>query len=179
MLVRLATQNDAADLPAIEKSAAELFSTEADLAWLAGGPVIPQAEHERLILKQAVWVAEAGSAGLVGFVSAEVFERELHLWELSVHREWQRMGIGKSLMQSAHGYALENGLAALTLTTFSNVPWCAPAYSRLGFEKVLKPDQRLQFTLDAEASNGLPIERRVAMRLPTGMLNGLWTTNSC
>ena len=166
MLVRLATPNDAAGLPAIEKSAAELFSTEADLAWLADGPVIPQAEHERLIRIQTVWVAEVGSDGLVGFLSAERFERELHVWELSVHKAWQRRGIGKSLIQSALGYAAENRLSALTLTTFSDVPWCAPAYSRLGFETVLKPDERLQYALDAEASRGLPIQRRVAMRLP-------------
>jgi ribosomal protein S18 acetylase RimI-like enzyme len=179
MLVRLATPNDAADLSAIEKSAAKLFRTDLALAWLADGPVLTQDEHERLIFRQSVWVAEVGSDGLVGFLSAEPFERELHIWELSVHKAWQRRGIGRSLIQSAHGYAAENGLAALTLTTFSDVPWCAPAYSRLGFETVQKPDRRLQYALDAEASHGLPIERRVAMRLPTGMLTDLRSTNSC
>lgn len=170
MLVRLAQPEDAADLPPIEKSAAMLFRAEAGLSWLADGPVIAQAEHERLVLKQTVWVAETDAGDLIGFINAEVFEYELHVWELSVHEAWQRMGIGKRLILSAYTCAAERGLAALTLTTFSNVPWCAPAYSKLGFQPVPQPGQRLRSILEAEAQHGLPIARRVAMHLPIEVL---------
>jgi GNAT superfamily N-acetyltransferase len=170
MLIRVARPLDAADLPRIEKSAAQLFRTEPDLAWLAAGPVMAPSEHERLILKQAVWVAEAGPGDLVGFLDAEVVEDELHLWELSVHQAWQRRGIGKELLLSAHSYALEQGLAALTLTTFRDVPWCAPAYAKLGFRPVSRPSERLQACLNSESSRGLAPAPRIAMQLAVGTL---------
>lgn len=168
MLIRLAQLQDAAELPPIEKSAAKLFRTQAGLSWLADGPAISQAQHERLILKQTVWVAESCAGDLIGFIDAEVCGHDLHVWELSVHEAWQRMGIGKKLILSAYGYALENGLAALTLTTFSDVPWCAPAYSKLGFQPVHQPAQRLLSTLKEEARHGLPMAKRLAMTLPIG-----------
>jgi len=169
MLIRLAQLQDASALPIVEKSAAELFNADAGLAWLANGPVIAQEEHERLILKQTVWVAQVASADLVGFLNAEVFEDELHVWELSVHKAWQRGGISKKLVQAASRYALERGLRGLTLTTFVDVPWCAPAYSKLGFQPIQRPSQRLQKNLDAESSHGLPMDRRVAMQRCVGV----------
>ncbi|AZV95618.1 GNAT family N-acetyltransferase [Kerstersia gyiorum] len=103
---------------------------------------------------------------LVGFLNAEVLNHELHIWELSVHGDWQRQGVGTGLLRSAYQYAVETGLAALTLTTFKDVPWCAPAYAKFGFKPVMNPVLHLRDALNAEAAHGLPVERRVAMRLP-------------
>ena len=166
MLIRVASLEDAAFLPQIEKSASELYRAEPDLAWLADGQVIEPSEHARLILKKTVLVAESSRGHLVGFLNAEVLNHELHIWELSVHGDWQRRGAGTQLLRSAYQYALETGLAALTLTTFKDVPWCAPAYAKLGFNPVKHPVLHLREALDAEASHGLPSERRVAMRWP-------------
>lgn len=166
MLIRPARLRDAADLPAIEKSAAQLYGNAAGLAWLANGPLIAQAEHESRILQQSVWVAEADNGILTGFISTEIFGTELHLWELSVHADWQRRGIATLLIDSAYRHAITQGLSALTLTTFSDLAWCAPAYAKRGFEQLPQPGPRLQDTLDAEALHGLPPERRIAMRLP-------------
>lgn len=163
--IRPATLQDAAHLPAIEQSAAGLFRGAAGLEWLAGSPGMAQAEHERLILQGTAWVAEAGPEHLVGFLDAETFGQELHLWELSVHADWQRMGIGTRLIQAAHEQAAAQGLVALTLTTFVSLPWSAPAYARLGFRPVSPPGPRLQGVMDVEAAHGLPMERRVAMRM--------------
>ena len=170
MLIRPAHLTDAPALPAIEKSAAQLFGSAEGLAWLRDAPVISPSDHARRILHDAVWVAEAADGALVAFISTEIFDTELHIWELSVHADWQRRGIATLLIDSAYRYAMAQGLGALTLTTFSNVPWCAPAYAKRGFEPLLHPGKRLQDTLDAEALHGLPPERRLAMRLPTGGL---------
>lgn len=166
MLIRVATLVDAAYLPRIEKSASKLYRAVPGLAWLADGQVIARSEHERLILKRTVWVAETSLGSLAGFLSAEVLHHELHISELSVDSDWQRQGVGTGLLRSAHQYALENGLAALTLTTFKDVLWCAPAYAKFGFNPVKNPVLHLRDALDAEAAHGLPVERRVAMRLP-------------
>ena len=165
MLIRVASLEDAAFLPQIEKSASELYRAEPDLAWLADGQVIEPSEHARLILKKTVLVAESSRGHLVGFLNAEVLNHELHIWELSVHGDWQRRGAGTQLLRSAYQYALETGLAALTLTTFKDVPWCAPAYAKLGFKPVKHPVLHLREALDAEVIHGLPSEQRVGMRL--------------
>lgn len=166
MLIRPARLKDAADLPAIEKSAAQLYSDAAGLAWLADGPLIAQAEHESRILQHAVWVAETDEGVLTGFISTEIVDTELHLWELSVHADWQRRGIATRLIDSAYRHAVAQSLSALTLTTFSDLPWCAPAYAKRGFQPLQQPEPRLQDCLDAEALHGLPPDRRVAMRRP-------------
>ncbi len=174
MFIRVATLEDAAYLPQIEKSASELYRVIPHLAWLADGQVTTRSEHERLIRKGTVWVAEASQGSLAGFLNAEVLNRELHIWELSVHGDWQRQGVGTALLRSACQHATQTGLTSLTLTTFKDVPWCAPAYARQGFTPVKNPVLHLRDALDTEAAHGLSAERRVAMRLPiTGPENRL------
>lgn len=44
------------------------------------------------------------------------------------------------LLDTAAAWAQQHGLAALTLTTYANVPWNAPYYERLGF-RIMREDQ--------------------------------------
>ncbi len=64
----------------------------------------------------------------------------------------------------------DRGLAALTPTTFRDVPWSGPFYRRLSFEEVvpheLSPD--LAGVLAQEVARGLAGDRRYAMRLNLG-----------
>lgn len=166
MLVRLAELTDAASLPRIEKSASELFASMPGLGWLATSAVTSVAEHHRLIQKRTLWVAHPLSSALVGFLAAEQFGDALHIWELSVHIDWQRRGISRTLVQNATEHARVSGLQAVTLTTFTDVPWNGPAYAKIGFQQVPSPDERLRGILQAEAARGLPAHRRTAMRLP-------------
>ncbi|MNL17323.1 Acetyltransferase (GNAT) family protein [compost metagenome] len=154
-------------LPAIETSAGNLFRTVPGLEWIADDGVLPEAEHGRLIALGTAWVAQAGSGELRGFVSAEAFGDELHIWELAVEAGCQQMGIGRRLVQKACQHASGHGLSAVTLTTFRDLPWNAPWYARLGFGQVeAAHGSRLALVLEAEARHGLPMERRVALRLP-------------
>lgn len=168
MLVRLARPEDAARLPAIEMSAGAVFRTVPGLEWIADDAVMSEAEHRRFIGQGTAWVAQAHGAPLCGFLVAEIFSDELHLWELAVDAGCQRMGIGRRLMDAACGYAWGEGLSAVTLTTFRDLGWNGPWYARLGFrEAPSPPGSRLHGVLDAEARHGLPVQRRIAMRLKT------------
>lgn len=164
--VRLATPDDAPALPPVDRSAGELFRTLPELAWLADGEGMSVARHRELIAHGASWVAADQDDAPVAFLEGEVFGNELHVWELSVHRDWQLRGLGRALLAAAAGHAARTGLAALTLTTFRDVPWNGPFYARLGFVPIAVPDlsERLRQVLAHEAAAGLPAARRWAMR---------------
>jgi GNAT superfamily N-acetyltransferase len=102
-----------------------------------------------------------------GFLSAELFDGELHIWELAIHRDRQGQGAGRALLEAAFAHARCNGCTAVTLTTFRNVAWNEDLYRHMGFV-TLEPEHtgdRLSLVLANERANGLPAKRRCAMRL--------------
>jgi GNAT superfamily N-acetyltransferase len=165
--IRLATLDDAAHLPDIERSAGALFRAIPDLAWIADDDVLSVAAHLRLIEAGTCWIAEGQDASLTAFLSAETFDQDLHIWEISVHATAQGQGVGRQLINAATQHAHLNRLNAVTMTTFRDVGWNEPYYARLGFETLSEDalSPRLRAVLDAEIGNGLPAERRCAMRL--------------
>lgn len=165
-LVRTATPRDAALLPGIERSAAESFRAIPELAWIAEDEVMPAEAHLPLISQGTVWIAQEEDGGAVGFLAAEGFGAELHIWEISVRGDRQSRGIGRRLLAAAEAHARGGGLAALTLTTFRGVPWNEPFYARLGYRTLDPADghPRLAEVLGREAARGLPADRRCAMR---------------
>jgi GNAT superfamily N-acetyltransferase len=122
--------------------------------------------HLTYVTKRTSWVAEVDDQ-VVGFLCAEPAARDLHIWELSVRREWQGRGIGRRLMKTVIEHAQHNKFLSVTLTTFREVPWNEPFYRSLGFEMIdrEKMDSRLKKILDAEIQHGLPGDLRCAMQL--------------
>jgi GNAT superfamily N-acetyltransferase len=165
-IIRPSREQDAVLLPEVERSAAERFRDLPDLAWIADGPEMPVEAHLTYIAAGSSWVAEIPPGQISGFLAAERFGDELHIWELAVGLIQQGRGLGRRLIEAAHTYAAERGLRALTLTTFRDVAWNAPLYGRMGFS-ILEGraiDARLVTVLRREAVLGLPINRRCAMR---------------
>jgi GNAT superfamily N-acetyltransferase len=159
--IRLAVMDDAQWLPAIEESAGNNFRTIPELAWVADDDGVPAEQHGEYIALGSEWVAANNAGTLIAFLAAEQVGSELHLWELAVHEDYQRQGIGARLLEAAVEFARQRQAVALTLTTFLDVPWNAPWYARLGFELVTS-DPRLTALVRAETERGLP--RRCAMR---------------
>ncbi|WLH38415.1 GNAT family N-acetyltransferase [Pseudomonas sp. FP2196] len=167
MTIRLAQPADAAALPAIERSAAELFRLDPQLAWLADAEVPDATQHLRAIEQMYVWVADSADGQLAGFLRALEIDHQLHVEELSVSQHFQGQGIGRALVSAAIEHARQKQLTAVTLTTFRDLPWNAPFYQRMGFT-LLPPEGTEAHLLDAlkaEIIHGLPSERRCAMRL--------------
>jgi GNAT superfamily N-acetyltransferase len=166
--VRRASLADAVALPAIERSAAQLFRLDPPLAWLADAQV-PNAAQHRLAIEQAcVWVAENSDGQLTGFVRAVDIDQHMHIEELSVSQAFQGQGIGRALVAAVIEQARAMQLNSVTLTTFRDLPWNAPFYQRLGFVELAHAhtDRHLRDALQAEIACGFPPERRCAMRLP-------------
>ncbi|HLI55916.1 MAG TPA: GNAT family N-acetyltransferase [Actinomycetota bacterium] len=91
------------------------------------------------------WLAADGDMA-VGFILVDVVDGRAHIEEVSVLPDWQRQGIGRALLGRVRDWARQEGLAGLSLTTFSEVPWNRPYYEGLGFsvlpESALGPGLR-------------------------------------
>lgn len=167
-IIRLAVAEDAQLLPAIETSAAQAFRVMAELSWLAESPPMSIARHSQLIALSTCWVALDAENRPQGFLSAEQHGNDLHIHELSVMQSMQGQGTGRRLIEAAMEYARSTRLSFVTLTTFTNVPWNAPFYSRLGFQtKATKDlDQWLAAILSEEYKHGFAPKSRCAMAWP-------------
>lgn len=163
-LIGPALLEDAVLLPAIERSAGERFRAIQALAWIADANDLSVERYRELIAAGASWVAVESVP--IGFLCAEAVGDALHIWEMGVALDRQRRGIGRALVDQAIAFARTEGLRAVTLTTFREVPWNAPAYQTMGFSIV--PDEqcdpRLSALLDAESAAGFARADRCAMR---------------
>lgn len=164
--IRIARKQDADRLPALERSAGEAFRQVPGLAWIADGEDRSVEFYRAVVARGTSWIAEVGGEA-VGFLAAETFASELHVWEFAVRLDGQRRGHGSALFQAALAAARARRLGAITLTTFRDLAWNELLYRRLGFQ-TLDPERtgaRLSDILAAEIARGLPGERRCAMRL--------------
>ncbi|SDA84407.1 GNAT family N-acetyltransferase [Mesorhizobium qingshengii] len=165
--IRMAQEGDAEALPDIEQSAGEAYREIAELAWITDDDNQTVERHCELIAKGKCWVAVEHDDQPVAFLSAEIHDDTLHIWELAVRLDRQRSGIGRALLDKAIADARERRLAALTLTTFRDVIWNAPFYHKLGFLMLddAQAGERLRQVLRREVEHGMPASRRCAMRL--------------
>lgn len=163
--IRLARPEDAPLLPDVERSAAQAFVSQPDLAFIASSPTLSVEEHLSFILQQREWLAVDAQDRPLGFLCGQDCGAHWHIVELSVQQSAQGQGLGRRLIGEAAAWAREQGYAGLSLTTFTSVPWNAPFYARLGFKQLDRPQlsEFLQRQLATEASHGLP--DRCAMRL--------------
>jgi GNAT superfamily N-acetyltransferase len=164
MHFRKAEPTDADVFPDIEQSAGLSFRADRELAWLTDADNLSAEGYREIIGKGWSWLAENELAHPIAFVAASLENAELHIWEFAVRIECQRRGIGRRFLQRFVAEAAAARIAAITLTTFRDVPWNAPFYGAMGFDVVEKLDPRLAGLLEAEVRKGLPAARRCAMR---------------
>jgi GNAT superfamily N-acetyltransferase len=113
-----------------------------------------------------IWVALVAGVP-VGFAHVEMLAPDLpHLEELDVHPDHGRRGIGMALVREVLAWTVRTAHAAVTLTTFRNVPWNMPFYARLGFEEVPAAEMRPEVAavVRDESARGLDPATRVVMR---------------
>jgi GNAT superfamily N-acetyltransferase len=164
--ITAARLQDLTRLAAIELAAARLLvghAPESVLNETTSLDLLEQAQRE-----DRLWVALADDVP-VGFAHVEVIERDaIHLEEIDVHPDHGRRGLGAKLICHVCDWAAGNGYGGVTLTTFRDVPWNLPFYSRLGF-LIVPPEQvsaSLQAIVEDETRRGLDPSRRVVMKRP-------------
>lgn len=102
----------------------------------------------------------------VAYLVLAVVDGQAHIEQVSVDPAYAGRRIGKRLLDRAARWALAHGCAALTLTTFTDVPWNGPYYERLGFA-YLAPDREtpgLRAIRATETGHGLDRWPRACMR---------------
>ena len=173
--IRLALPEDTAFLPWIERQAGALFKNclgEIGLTAAGFDQVRSSRSSDDFAAAQQrgrLWVAVSPGGDRVGFALVIDVGGAAHLEELDVLPEHGRRGLGSRLLETVCDWARDAGYPGVTLSTFRDVPWNAPFYSRHGFRIVDPSDvseQHVQL-VRAEKARGLRIDLRVIMERRT------------
>jgi len=163
--VRPARPEEADDLRAIERRAGVRFR-DVGMPGIADDEPPPAEVLATYAADGRSWVAADETDRAVGYVVVDVLDGCAHVEQVSVDPASQGHGVGRALLDRVRTWAVDQGLDAVTLTTFRDVPWNAPLYEHLGF-RVLDPAEigpELADRVDAEAAHGLDPAARVCMR---------------
>jgi GNAT superfamily N-acetyltransferase len=166
--IRLSRSGELHLLPDIERRAASQFEP-----WAAEVGLTPELLHGTIPLETLrfanddgrLWVAADVDDHPVGFAIVREIGLFAHLEEVDVLPEHGRRGLGTALVEAACAWAHTRGFAAVTLSTFRDVPWNAAFYARRGFEILARdelPPELLEI-VKSEAKKGLLTELRVIM----------------
>jgi GNAT superfamily N-acetyltransferase len=156
-IIRTARPDDFAELRSIEFEADRLFAS------VGIGPFANDEAEDHLDRSALVLVAGEPP---VGFVCVELVDEIPHIWQLAVHPDHGRRGLGRDLVEAACDWARSERFAAITLTTYRDVPWNAPFYQSFGFVAMTNLTPELCAIREHEREIGDDeFGPRVAMRL--------------
>jgi GNAT superfamily N-acetyltransferase len=156
--VRQARPDEFAGLRRIELEADRLFES------VGIGPFSNDEGENHF--EQAALVLVVGDPP-VGFACVELVDGNPHIWQLAVHPDHGRQGRGRALIEATSDWARTEHFAAITLTTFRDVPWNGPFYESVGFVTMHTLTPELSAIREHERSIGDDdFGPRVAMRLP-------------
>ncbi|RKN09081.1 GNAT family N-acetyltransferase [Streptomyces radicis] len=167
MHVRETRLTELESLRDIERAAGEPFRA-IGMGGIADDEPPGVGELARFVRAGLSWVMAGSGDRPVAYLVADPVDGGLHIEQVSVHPANARRGLGRSLIEHAAAHATGRGLAALTLTTFAEVPWNAPYYERCGFA-VLEASaltEGLRAVVARETAAGLGRWPRVCMRRP-------------
>ncbi|WP_137725255.1 GNAT family N-acetyltransferase [Prescottella subtropica] len=163
-MIRLAEPADLPRLQEIEVAAGSLFRS-LGMDTIADDPAPPLSLFEPYLADGRAWVWAQRDTPAAAFCLVDVVDGGAHVEQVSVHPEHGRRGLGARLIDHIGEWARDRGLPEVTLTTFTDVPWNAPYYTRLGFTAVTDDDlgPGLQEVRRHETARGLDIAPRIVM----------------
>ncbi|ANS69737.1 acetyltransferase [Streptomyces lincolnensis] len=165
MQIRAVHLDELTALQDIERAAGQCFR-EIGMPEIADDEPLTLGELTRYHHAGLAWVAANDTDIPVAYLIADRVDWNLHVEQVSVHPDSARRGIGRLLLDHLAARATSQKVPALTLTTFTEVPWNAPYYARLGF-RILDDSRHtpaLREIRRREAAHGLDRWPRVYMR---------------
>lgn len=127
---------------------------------------VPPDDVKRWIGLGQVWVGCLASGLVVGMVMASERDGVGYIEEIDVLPQHGRRGLGGLLLARAAAWAQAQRYAAVTLSTFWDIPWNGPFYRKHAFRD-LTPDEwtpALRAIRNREIEQGLKVDVRVFMR---------------
>jgi len=169
MHIRPAAPAELPLLQEIERAAGEPFRA-LGMAMIADDEPPGIEVLDRCRQRDHAWVAADEADRPVGYLISEDVDGAAHIEQISVHPDAAHRGLGCALIDHLAWCAAAEGLTALTLTTFTEVPWNAPYYARLGFRTLEEAELSagLRKIRRTEAEQGLDQWPRVCMRRELG-----------
>ncbi|WP_406102868.1 GNAT family N-acetyltransferase [Streptomyces sp. NBC_01003] len=165
MRIRAVRLDELPLLQDIERAAGQCFR-DIGMPEIADDEPLPLGELARYHHAGLAWVVASDADAPAAYLIADRVDGNLHVEQVSVHPDSSRRGIGRLLLDHLAAHATSTGVPALTLTTFTQVPWNAPYYARCGFQ--LMHDSSLTPGLwkirEREAAHGLDRWPRACMR---------------
>lgn len=165
MEIRPARATELESLRDIERAAGRWFR-DVGMDMIADDEPPSLAELHRFHRAGRLRVVADGAGGPVAYAVLLPMDGCIHVEQISVHADSARRGIGRALLEDVAVRATAEGVPALTLTTFDEVPWNAPYYERCGFRR-LRDDELtpgLREIRAREAELGIDRWPRVCMR---------------
>lgn len=147
----------------IERAATALFPDDIITPELRAS-VVPREQLEAALFDGRLWTAVTEMDVPVGFAIVLREPDAAFVHEIDVHPAHQRKGLGRRMLQEIIGWARTTGYPAVTLTTFEHVPWNAPFYARLGFQKLAENALTPAMTRRLRSERETGLRQRVAMR---------------
>jgi GNAT superfamily N-acetyltransferase len=162
--IRAARVEELPLLSEIEQSAAVLF-LDTPYAFLVDADPLPLEFVQQQFQAGRVWVAVDLQETIVSYAIAREIDDTLYLQQIDVEPEHGRRGIGSALINTVCTWAQQQGYEIVSLSTFRDIPWNAPLYSKLGFNPVDETELTTGFQQIRlkELEAGLPISERVIM----------------
>lgn len=157
------------DIQALERVAASRFRSTPHAA-VADSPPLGLDALERLAATDGLWVTTSKRYPLSAYIAWEPRDSDAYVVEVDVHPECAGGRLGAALLDQVELLASRAGLSRLLLRTFSDVPWNAPYYRRLGFREIRELPATLVDVLAEEAAMGLDPSRRVTMARDVSIL---------
>jgi GNAT superfamily N-acetyltransferase len=168
--MRASRPDDGPVLREIERSTGEQFRG-IGMEAVADDEPMSVAELAAYAIGARSWVGVDPDDQPVAYVLVDEVDGNAHVAQISVLPESQGCGVGRRLLEQVRAWAMRADFPAITLTTFSAVPWNQPLYEHLGFvvlsEEEIGPE--LQMVRRHESKVGLDPAARVCMRVSTSI----------
>jgi GNAT superfamily N-acetyltransferase len=164
--IRPAWPEDGGALREVERMAGERFR-DVGLDGVADDEPPSLATYAGYATAGRAWVATDEAGTPIGYALVDIVDGCAHVEQISVRPDHQGAGVGRALLDRVRRWATDTHRRAITLTSFTDVPWNRPLYEHLGFRVIPEAEvgPELSAVRRAEAGHGLDPAARVCMRL--------------
>ena len=164
-LLRSARPDDIPAINEVERAADQLFEPTGLLAGVEPGVGVPDRVYQSAMSNGLLFVIDLFEVGPVAFTLCSERMPDLYIDQISVDPRHGRKGLGSALLLKVFREAEARKIGTVSLSTFRDVPWNAPYYSRFGFKELSRKKlEPWMLELETAQAQYLDVTKRCFMR---------------